>query len=425
MLVRIEKPTDDAQIGLDDHGAAHRYLQDIDKAVEKLKSSLWPLNKYIHENPELAFQEHKAHDALTEYMCSHRAWKVTRSAHGIATAWIAEYDSGLAGPVVSFNAEMGHACGHNLIASASLAAGLATASMMQHHGLAGKVRILGTPGEEGIRGGKIRLLEAGAYQDVDISLISHPGIDHNSPRVRTTAFARIAVEYHGRAAHAANAPWEGVNALDALVIAYNAISVLRQQTRPQDIIGLAILHGGDRANVIHAYASGECVVRCTSTARLDTLIEKVSSCFHAGATATGARLALTLTRGYKDHIPNLVLADVYEAYFNALPGAPHPPIPPNKQLTFVKASTDQGNISYAMPSVNASFAIPRGVEGGAPHSRDFERASGMEEAFERALRVGKALAGVAVDVLQRPGLLDEVKEAWSRDVKKATEGLGD
>jgi len=101
---------------------------------------------------------------------------------------------------------MGHACGHNLIATASVAAGLATAHIMMTHNLPGKVKIFGTPGEEGIGGGKIQLLKAGAYKNVDISLISHPGIYNNSPRVRTTAFARLEVEYFGRAAHAANSP---------------------------------------------------------------------------------------------------------------------------------------------------------------------------------------------------------------------------
>src|SRR4051794_2404011 len=109
---------------------------------------------------------------------------------------------------------------------ASLAAGIATSEMIRNHDLPGKVLIFGTPGEEGIGGGKIRLLKAGAYKGVDIALISPPGIYNNSPLVRTTAFSRIEVEFFGRAAHAANSPWLGINALDALVVAYNAVSVL-------------------------------------------------------------------------------------------------------------------------------------------------------------------------------------------------------
>jgi amidohydrolase len=311
---------------------------------------------------------------------------------------------------------MGHACGHNLIAIASVAAGLATASMMKQHNLPGKVIIFGTPGEEGIGGGKIQLLKASAYKDVDVSLISHPGIFNNSPRVRTTAFARLEVEYFGRAAHAANSPWLGINALDALVIAYNAVSVLRQQTMPSDVIGMNITNGGARPNVIHDYAAGSCVIRANTLARIKELKAKVSACFRAGAEATGARVAIKITPGYADHVPNLVLAASYAKYWNALPDVPDPRIPDGEQYTFVKASTDQGNISYAMPSVNASFAIPPGPLSGPPHSPDFEGASGTQVAYDRALRVGKALAGTAVDVLSTPGLLEKVKEQWRKDM---------
>jgi metal-dependent amidase/aminoacylase/carboxypeptidase family protein len=287
---------------------------------------------------------------------------------------------------------------------------------MKQHDLPGQVIIFGTPGEEGTGGGKIQLLNAGAYKNVDISLISHPGILNNSPRVRTTAFARLEVEYFGRAAHAANSPWLGVNALDALVLAYNAVAVLRQQTMPTDVIGMSITNGGAAPNIIHAYAAGACVLRAASVSRLHVLQEKVSACFRAGAEATGARVEIKLTPGYADHVPNLLLAASYTKYWNLLPDVPEPLVPSGDQFTFVKASTDQGNISYAMPSVNASFSIPPGPLCGPPHTPDFERSSATKEAFDRALRVGKALAGTAVDVLGTPGLLDKVKEQWKRDM---------
>lgn len=299
---------------------------------------------------------------------------------------------------------------------ASLAAALATVEMIKQYDLPGKVLLFGTPGEEGIGGGKIRLLEAGAYKDVDISLISHPGILNNSPLVRTTAFARLEVEYFGRAAHVANSPWLGINALDALVIAYNAVSVLRQQTMPSDVIGMSITNGGAAPNIVHPYAAGICVIRAASAPRLKELQQRVTACFRAGAEATGARLETKIIQGYADHVPNRVLASSYTKYWNQLSNLPDPPIPPNGQYTYVKASTDQGNISYAMPSVNASFAISPGPLKGPPHSPEFERSSGTKEAFWRALRVAKALAGTAVDVLIVPGLLDEVKEQWREDM---------
>ena len=299
---------------------------------------------------------------------------------------------------------------------------------MKRHKLPGKVFLFGTPGEEGYGGGKIRLLKQGAYQGVDISLISHPGILHNSPLVRTTAFARLEVEYFGRAAHGAKNPWMGINALDALVIAYNAVSVLRQQTMFGDVIGLAITNGGERAtNIIHAYSACVCMLHATSASRLDSLQHKVSACFRAGAEATGATVKINITPGYQDHVPNRVLAASYATYWNLLPDPPDPPIPSpeqgNQQFTWVSSSTDQGDLSHAMPSVNASFAIPPGPKMGQPHTPDFEMASGTRSAFIRALRVGKALAGTALDVLVKPGLLDEVKKQWKRDMEATDELL--
>jgi metal-dependent amidase/aminoacylase/carboxypeptidase family protein len=211
--------------------------------------------------------------------------------------------------------------------------------------------------------------------------------------VRTTAFTRIQVEYFGRAAHSANSPWKVVNALDALVIAYNDVSVLRQPTMPSDVIGMSITNGGAAPNIIHAYASGECVIRASSAVRLQLLQNKVCACLRAGTDATGAKSDIAVTQGYADHVPNRVLAASYTKDWNTLPDIPDPLIPCNSQYTYVKACTDQGNISYAMPSMNASFAIPPGEEKGPPHTRDFEKASGTEKAFERALRVGKGVGG--------------------------------
>lgn len=297
-----------------------------------------------------------------------------------------------------------------------MAASLATAEMIKCHNLTGKVLLFGTPGEEGTGGGKIRLLKAGAFKDVDISLISHPGILNNSAVVRTTAFSKLEIEYFGRAAHAANSPWLGINALDALVVAYNAISSLRQQTMSGDVIGINITNGGAAPNIIHAYAAGTVVIRATSARRLKELQEKVQACIHAGAVATGAREETKVIQGYSDHVPNRVLARSYTKYWKLLPDIPDPPVPSEGQVTWVKASTDQGNISYSLPSVNASFAIPPGPKRGQPHSPEFEKISGTKDAFERALRVSKALSGTALDVIEKPGFLDEVKRQWKQDM---------
>lgn len=311
---------------------------------------------------------------------------------------------------------LGHACGHNLIAMASLAAAIASAEVLQRNSLAGKITIIGSPAEEGGAGGKIRCLEGGAYDDADVSIISHPGIINNSPMVRTTAYTHLDVEYHGKAAHAARSPWQGVNALDALIVAYNSISVLRQQTRPDDIIGIQITDGGNRPNVIHKYAAGAVSLRAVTAPRLEELKKKIEGCFRAGADATGSTVQITEVPGYYDHVPNRVLARSYRRYWLSLPDIPEPALPPEGQFTYVKASTDQGNLSYHLPSMNVSFAIPPGPERGQPHSPDFERASRKRGAFDAAMRVAKAMAGTAIDVCTIPGLLDDVKKQWRQDM---------
>ncbi|XXG98392.1 hypothetical protein Hte_004715 [Hypoxylon texense] len=403
------------------------YLGEISNFLDSIADELWPVNKKIHDNPELGYEEFIAHETLTKFMASRPGWKVTPSAYGMATAWVAVFDSGKKGPSVSFNVEMdaldgiGHACGHNLIATASVAGGLAAAEIMKKHQLNGKVVMFGTPAEEG-GGGKIKLLEAGAYRDhnVDINLISHPGIVKDTALMRTSAYTAFKVEYVGREAHAAASPWLGINALDALITAYNALSVLRQQTMPGDVIQGNITNGGVRPNVIHAYTAGNFVTRSDTQERLKELKKKVDACFEAGATATGATLKMTPVMSYADHVPNRVLGASYRKYFNAL--SPPEPIPGNDDMDEIEgrtmASTDQGDISYAMPSLSAGFAIPPGPGGNGPHNPEFAEAAGTRVAFERALRVGKALAGTAVDVLTENGLLTEVKREWERDVKR-------
>lgn len=232
--------------------------------------------------------------------------------------------------------------------------------------------------------------------------------------MRTTAYAQFRAEFFGREAHAAANPWLGINALDALVSAYNNVSMLRQQNMPGDIVQGHITDGGLAPNIIHAYAAGLFVVRADSQARLEELRKKVYACFEAGAQATGARLVLTPGEAYKDHVANDPLARCYTAYFNAL-APPHrisasPGVDAARGKT--QASTDQGDVSHAMPSLSPAFAIRAGPRGQGPHNPEFAEAAGTRDAYERAARVAKGLAGVALDVLRSRALLDEVRRSW-------------
>lgn len=234
--------------------------------------------------------------------------------------------------------------------------------------------------------------------------------------MRTAAYRSFSVSYTGRAAHAAASPWLGINALDGLITAYNALSALRQQTRPGDIIQGNITHGGLRPNIIHAFAAGDFVVRADTRAGCDELFERARACFEAGALSSGAKLAIEHTGAYADHVPNGVLARTYRALFNELGGGiPGPEVDEVQGRT--RASTDQGDVSYALPSLSAGFWIRPGEGGSGPHSPSFEGAAGTREAFGLGLRVGKGLAGTAVEVLTREGLVEEVWREFEREVK--------
>lgn len=263
------------------------------------------------------------------------------------------------------------------------------------------------------------MLNAGAFEDnnVDVSLMAHPGIDPDAALVRTAAYAGLNIEYFGKEAHAAARPWDGINALDALITAYNAISVLRQQTQPGDVIQGQITNGGARPNIIHAYAAGRFVVRASSKARLEELKKKVVACFEAGAIATGATIKLTWKMSYDDHMPNHALGRSYRHFFNCLGGHIRP-----EELDIInaatQASTDQGNISYAIPSLHSNIWIRSededGNQLGGPHTPDFEKAARTAEAHEMAKRAAKALAATGVDILTKPGLLEEVKREFDK-----------
>ncbi|PNP42297.1 hypothetical protein TGAMA5MH_05979 [Trichoderma gamsii] len=358
-------------------------------------------------------------------MKSQSGWVVTPSAYGMETAWVAVFDTGKRGPVVSFNAEMdclpniGHSCGHNLIATASVVGAVAAAQVMKQYEAAGKVVLFGTPAEEG-GGGKIKLLKAGAYSDhkVDVSLISHPGITPDAALMRTASYLQFKVEYFGREAHAAANPWLGINALDALIAGYNNVSALRQQIMPEDRIQGHITNGGIAPNIIHAYAAGIFVVRSDTQKRLDELKEKVYDCFRAGALATGAKVTITERWGYQNHIPNRTMARSYTRYFNAL--EPPGKIPEDQDVDDARgksqASTDQGDISHAMPSLNTAFQLQPGPKGQGPHNPEFAEIAGTRDAYVRALRVAKGLAGVALDIVFTEGLLEDIKSEWKNTI---------
>lgn len=287
---------------------------EINSAIEALDPELREINLKIHQNPELGYEEFKAHDNITAFLRA-QGFDVTPHAYGLETSFVTEYGEG--GRLVNFNVEydalpgIGHACGHNLIATGSIAAFLGLVAAMKKHPIPGRVRLLGTPAEEG-GGGKVKLIKAGAYDGVDASLMTHPvagttfGTMKNATGISygtCVASLKFRATFTGKPAHAAAAPHEGINALDAAVLAYNGVSMLRQQIKPEQRIQGVIIEGGARANVITPLSILDYNVRAANLKDTRELHQRVVKCFEGAAMATGCEVEFLETNTYANLMP--------------------------------------------------------------------------------------------------------------------------
>ncbi|NXS49456.1 P20D2 protein, partial [Balaeniceps rex] len=279
--------------------------QRVCESVELNAARLGALSRRIWSRPELAYEEHQAHDTMTSFFCSGElpgaAWAV-QPRYKLGTAFRAEWGTvDPQGPRplrVAFLCEydalpgIGHACGHNLIAEVGAAAALglkaALESLPQPAAVA--ITVLGTPAEEQ-GGGKIDLINAGAFDGLDVVFMAHPS-QENAAYLPDVAEHDVTVKYYGKASHAAAYPWEGVNALDAAVLAYNNLSVLRQQMKPTWRVHGVIKNGGVKPNIIPSYTELEFYLRAPSMKDLSVLTEKVENCFKAAALATGCEVRM-------------------------------------------------------------------------------------------------------------------------------------
>lgn len=377
------------------------------EAVEARRDALVAVAREIHAHPELAFEEHRA-AALLVRALKDEGLPVEAPAYGLDTAF--ESRVGTAGPTVALLAEydalpgIGHACGHNLIAAAALGAGLALASLGPR--LPGRVRVLGTPAEEQ-GGGKELLARAGAFDGVDAALMVHPaGVDLVT--MPSLALAEVDAVYHGRAAHASAMPERGVNALDALVTAYQAIAQLRQHIRPTERIHGIFTEAGEAPNVVPERAAGRFYVRAADAVELAALKRRVEGCFRAGAEATGATLELAWRDpDYLELRTNWPLAERYRAHAEAL-GRRFFPI--ERLPSSVMGTTDMGNVSHRVPAIHPMIAA-------APahctiHAAEFAEHAGSPSGDAAALDGAKALAMTAIDFFLDAELRAQVRACF-------------
>ena len=374
----------------------------VQEEVDRRADLLLEVSHRIHGHPELLFEETFAADLLAS------ALGTEAGAYGLDTAFESRYGSG-SGPTIAVICEydalpgIGHGCGHNIIAAAGMGAGLAAASVAEEAG--GRLVVLGTPAEEG-GGGKVLMGERGAFEGVDAALMVHPaGADLTEADV--IAIATWKVEYFGRGAHAAAAPHHGRNALDAMVLGYNAVAALRQHIASTDRIHGVFHKAGDKPNIVPDYTEAEWYVRSATIETLQPLKTRVQACLEAGATAAGCRMEVSPTcPEYSDLRTNPALIDLYRANSAALGR----PVADPSAASRVVASTDMGNVSHLVPSVHPMIAVsPPDV---ALHTAEFARWAGSEEGDRAVLDGAKAMAMTVVDMWLAPGAAEQVRAAF-------------
>lgn len=364
---------------------------------------------YIGAHPELGHEEKQA-SALLASELEKLGFQVERGTLGLETAFIAEYRSSRPGPLIGLLAEydalpeLGHACGHHLICTMSLGAAAGLRSIADETG--GTIRVYGTPAEE-TKGAKIDMAEAGLFDDCDIAIMAHPFHCYEKSG-SSLAMDALQFEYHGKAAHAAANPDLGVNALDAVILLFNSINALRQQTKPDTRIHGIISHGGQAPNIIPDYAAAQFYVRSASRTYTDELARKVTACAEAARIATGCKLTVSnYEYSYDELRTNENLSKVFTANLLSS-GIPEGDIRVGQD----HGSLDLGNVSLRCPVIHPYIKVVN--EPYQLHTIEFRDAAQLDNAYEAMVFGATMLAYTACDVLADKELQLQIKQEFNR-----------
>ncbi|MFF0542734.1 M20 family metallopeptidase [Nocardia thailandica] len=380
-----------------------------DVAISAASAELIALSHAVHAEPELAFEETRS-VAKIRTPLAERGFEVTTGVAGLPTAFRAVYGTGplTVGICAEYDAlpEIGHACGHNIIAASSVGAALGLAAVADDLGLT--VVVLGTPAEES-GGGKILMLEDGAFDDIALAMMVHPG-PADIVGARSLALADLSVTFHGREAHASAAPELGRNAADAVTVTQVALGLLRQHFRPGQQLHGIVADGGVAPNIVPGHAELLYYLRAADAASLDDLMRRASACFEAGALATGCTHEIrTLAPTYTELTPDPAVLEVYRTQ---LAGLGRVPIAPELEAARPLGSTDMGNVTNVVPGIHPVIGIDAG--GAVTHQPAFAAAAVNDSADRAVVDGATALArtamAVARDEEQKSRLLQRLVE---------------
>jgi len=387
-----------------------QFKDEIVTAVDRLSSKLITTSRFLHLHPELAYEERESVQHLTSLLRAH-GFEVIEGVGGLPTAFVASAGVDHPSATIAFLAEydalpsLGHACGHNLIATSSIGAALALQPSLS--ALGGRVLVVGCPAEEK-GGGKIALVKAGLFANVSAALLVHPS---NRTEIFKYALAMRAlrVEFFGKASHAAAAPHLGINALDAVVLSFTNLNALRQQLRQDARIHGIITDGGRAPNIIPDYAAARFCIRALDLGYLHDLQRRVVACFEAAAQATGATVAIH-EEGEEYHPMkfNRALGALFQANLEAL-GERVEQTPEDQEL----GSTDVGNVSQAVPTLQPTIALTDQLDV-VCHSTAFAEAAGGPVGDRAILTAAKALAMTAVDLFSCPDALQAIQQEFEQ-----------
>lgn len=377
------------------------------QAIQDQEKVLRHLALFILGHPELGYDEHQASQCLADTLSRH-GFQASLGLGNLPTAFRAARGFGK-GATVAFLAEydalphVGHGCGHNLIGPAAVGAAIGVSVLFPQ--IRGTVCVIGTPAEEflGQVEGKLRLLEAGAFEDIDVALMMHPQFEFRLPG-QDLGFIACEFHFRGRSAHAAADPWNGANALDGLLLTFNNINALRQQFRPDVRVHGIVTHGGQAPNMIPESASAQLMVRAPEPEALEALYSRVVDCAQAGALASGTELEVIRVTTVQSTWINTTLCRLIADNASQLG------IPLKQEPLDTSGSTDFGNLSRAVPS--AMFWAGTHPPGLPWHSAKIATASGEEMALQGMMDSARILAGVAIDLLVRPELLTQVQKEF-------------
>jgi amidohydrolase len=384
--------------------------KDIIAEIEKTGSRARKMADHIFDNPEIGKMEFNTQKYLAEEL-KRNGFLVENGIGAMPTAFRAEFDLNKPGPVIAFIAEydalpqMGHACHHHIIASASVNAAIALSKLKEH--LSGKIVVMGTPDEEGM-GAKGVMSRNGAFKGLDVGLMFHGGSKN------TTALVVLAVEgleftYKGKASHAAAAPHEGINALDAIILLFTSINALRQQLKEDVRIHGNITKGGDAVNIIPETAAAQFYIRAKEREYLNEVIEKVKNCARGAALQTGAELTISVFEDPgNDLLKNTKLVEEFERNFRLLGGEIN-------SEPFLLGSSDIGNLSYEIPVIHPM--VKTADDGLALHTEEFLKCGKTDIAYAGMMLGMKSMALTGARVMLDPEFLRAVKEEFKASIK--------